>query len=363
MSEIEGIRLLADAPLQARNSFGVAASANLLADVRDPAALPELFAIPALARLPLLVLGAGSNVLFADDWPGLVLTIVALGITPLSETDDSLRVRVAAGENWNDFVRWTLARGFAGLENLSAIPGTVGAAPVQNIGAYGVEVEEFIQVVETWDRASGSPVRFSRMDCGFGYRDSRFKREPDRHLITAVEFELPRQHALMLDYAGIGAELAALGPGAPTPLRVAEAITRLRSRKLPDPALIGNAGSFFKNPLVDRAVADGLLRQHPTMPHWLAGEQVKLSAAWLIERCGFRGQREGDAGVSERHALVLVNHGKASGAQLLSLARRVAESVRQRFGIALQAEPRIIGEPGLVRAPAASAQIVAKEAR
>ncbi|MBN8728103.1 MAG: UDP-N-acetylmuramate dehydrogenase [Xanthomonadales bacterium] len=338
-----GITLLADAALEGRNTLRVPARASLLADVRDAASIGELLATPALRDQPLLVLGEGSNILFAHDWPGLVLTVAARGIEILDEGDNAARVRVAAGENWNDFVRWALGHGFAGLENLVLIPGTVGAAPIQNIGAYGVEVCEFVHAVETFDRQQGRIIELANDECAFAYRDSLFKRERDRYIVTAVEFELPRRREPRVAYAGIAEELTAIGAAGPTPLAVAEAVARLRTRKLPDPALIPNAGSFFKNPLLAEELAATLARDHPGLPCWPAGdERRKLSAAWLIEQCGFKGYRDGDAGISGRHALVLVNHGHASGADLLRVARHVAAGVHDRFGVKLEAEPRIV---------------------
>jgi len=227
---------------------------------------------------------------------------------------------------------------------MALIPGTVGASPIQNIGAYGVEVGEFVETVEAFQRDTGQIKRLSRDDCAFGYRDSLFKRELDRWVITAVELRLPRQRELRLDYAGVKEELAAMGVAAPRAVQVAEAISRLRTRKLPNPALLGNAGSFFKNPVVDTAHAEALKREHPALPVFPGADgQRKLSAGWMIEACGWKGFRDGDAGVAEQHALVLVNHGAASGAQLLALARRIAASVRDRFRVALEPEPRILG--------------------
>jgi UDP-N-acetylmuramate dehydrogenase len=338
----DGYTIVERASLQGRNTFHVPARAELLIDVRKPAALAELFGYAMLHEQPLLVLGEGSNVLFTRDWPGVVLAIAAHGICVLDDRGDSAIVRVEAGENWNEFVRWSVGHGFAGLENLVLIPGTVGAAPIQNIGAYGVEVREFVTRVEAWDRQARRLLYLSNVDCTFGYRDSVFKRQRDRYVVTAVEFELPRRRELRLGYAGVAEELAALGVVEPTPATVAEAIARIRTRKLPNPALIGNAGSFFKNPLVDADTASRLLSECPALPAWPAADgSVKLSAAWLIEACGYKGIREGDAGLSAQHALVLVNHGHASGAQLWALAERVQAGVRERFKISLEPEPLI----------------------
>jgi UDP-N-acetylmuramate dehydrogenase len=339
------LTLAENASLAARNGFRVAARAELLADVRRPEGLAELFAYPMLQRAPVLVLGEGSNVLFAADVPGVVVCYAALGLRLLADDGDSCLVRAEAGERWDDLVRWTLGHGLVGLENLSLIPGSVGAAPIQNIGAYGTEICEFIETVEAWDRDSRALQRLDRAQCGFGYRDSVFKREPERRVVTAVELRLPRQRELRLDYPGVREELAAMGVETPRAPHVAEAICRLRTRKLPNPALIGNVGSFFKNPVVDAGAAEALRAVHPALPVFPAAEPArrKLSAAWLIEQCGWKGRREGDAGVAAQHALVLVNHGTATGAELLALARRIAASVAERFGVALEPEARIVG--------------------
>lgn len=340
-----GLRVQRNAPLSTRNTLRVAATAPRLIEVPDRPALDQLLGSGLFGTEPVLVLGEGSNLLFAADPEGAV---VHLGLSQISVREESAElavVRADAGVRWHELVQWTLARQLEGLENLALIPGHVGAAPVQNIGAYGTEVSEFIAVVEAFDRTSGELRSLDNAACGFGYRDSVFKRQPNRWMVTAVEFHLPHHHALRLDYAGVRDELATMGVTAPRASDVAEAVTQLRRRKLPDPAMIGNAGSFFKNPVVDAATAAALGRAHPSLPMYpeSGGTGQKLSAAWLIGTCGWKGHRDGDAGIAERHALVLVNHGHATGAQLLDLARRVAGSVRTRFGISLEPEPRIIG--------------------
>ena len=341
-----GARITEHAKLDARNTLGVRATAELLVEVTDTTALPELFGYAMLRDPNLLLLGGGSNLLFAGDPPGAVLALATHGIRLLEDDGSTAIVRADAGVVWHDFVLWTLGRGLSGLENLALIPGTVGAAPIQNIGAYGVEVRECIHVVEAFDRQLNAMVRISAADCAFSYRDSLFKQQPDRYLVTAVEFTLPRHFAAKLGYAGIGEELAVMGvQGAPRASHVAEAVMRIRRRKLPDPALLGNAGSFFKNPIIAKAQAESLLAGHPDMPCFRGNSEDtrKLSAAWLIDQCGFKGHREGDAGVSTEHALVLVNHGHATGLQLLDLARRIAASVHARFGVAIEPEPRVVG--------------------
>ncbi|MBU8976198.1 MULTISPECIES: UDP-N-acetylmuramate dehydrogenase [unclassified Lysobacter] len=345
MSYGNPIRLFRDAPLQTRNTFGVAATAALLAEVADATALPDLFARPEFAGHAPLVLGGGSNFLFAGDPDAPMLALTGQDVRVVRDEGDAAIVRADAGVPWHGFVMRMLDAGFAGLENLALIPGTVGAAPIQNIGAYGVEVRAFVHAVECFEPASGQVHRFDAQRCAFAYRDSVFKHEPDRYIVTAVEFALSRTPALKLDYAGIGDEIIAMGIAVPTPRDVAEAVIAIRRRKLPDPAVLGNAGSFFKNPIVPVAQADALHAQDPTMPVFRgdAADTRKLSAAWFIDACGWKGHRDGDAGVAPSHALVLVNHGKASGHELLVLARRIADSVRTRFGVSIEPEPRIVG--------------------
>ena len=341
-----GYRLVENARLDARNTFGVAARAPMLVEVSDTSALAELFGYAMLRDGPVLVLGGGSNLLFAGDAPGAVLALSSQRIDIIDNHDDAAIVRADAGVGWHDFVLWTLGHCLCGLENLALIPGTVGAAPIQNIGAYGVEVRDRIRAVHAYDRHDGRVVRIDAGECAFAYRDSLFKHDPDRYVVTAVEFTLSRTPDLRLDYAGIREELAAMGiEGTPRASQVAEAVIRVRQRKLPDPALLGNAGSFFKNPIVPAATAETLQAAHPAMPLFRGSsdDTRKLSAAWLIDQCGWKGHRDGDAGVSAEHALVLVNHGHATGLELLDLARRIATSVQDRFGIAIEPEPRIVG--------------------
>ena len=341
-----GYRIAENARLDARNTFGVRAVAPMLVEATDTAALPELFGYAMLRESSTLVLGGGSNLLFAGDPPGAVLALETRRIDLVEDQGDAAIVRAEAGVGWHDFVLWTLGHGLAGLENLALIPGTVGAAPIQNIGAYGVEVCEHVHAVEAFDRDSGGFVRLAAADCAFAYRDSLFKHAPHRYVVSAVEFALSRTFQPRLGYAGIEDELRAMGvDGAPRAAQVAEAVIRIRRRKLPDPAVVGNAGSFFKNPIVPAVQAEALLAAHPALPVFRAADAGlrKLSAAWLIDQCGWKGHRDGDAGVSATHALVLVNHGAATGVQLLALARRIAQSVQARFGVAIEPEPRIIG--------------------
>jgi UDP-N-acetylmuramate dehydrogenase len=337
------VQVTRDADLATLNTLRVAARARWLVQVRDTEQLPALLADPRFAGLPLMVLGEGSNVLFTRDFDGVVLRLSAQRIGAAAIDDSSAWVTAEAGVRWDELVTWTLAHGYGGIENLALIPGLCGAAPIQNIGAYGVELSDTLHEVDAFDRETGQSVRIARADCRFGYRDSLFKHRPNRYIVTAIRLRLHRDAPLKLDYAGIREELDALAIRAPTAADVAVAVRRLRRRKLPQPAALPNAGSFFKNPIVDESVADALRAAHPAMPSWPAGPgQRKLSAGWLIEQAGFKGHRDGDAGIAPGHALVLVNHGEASGGQLLALARTVQTEVSRRFGIAIEPEPVIV---------------------
>ena len=325
------------------NTFGVAARARSYAEVRDIEQLRAALQSRQPTE-PLLILGGGSNLLLTQDFPGLALHIKLLGTRIVEQHADATYVEAAAGENWHSFVRWTLDRQLAGLENLSLIPGTVGATPIQNIGAYGVEMKEVFQSLQAMDVADGSVRIFDRAACEFAYRDSVFKRElKDHHVITSVTFRLPRAAKLHLDYGALRAELERMGATAPTARDVSDAVCGIRRRKLPDPAVIGNAGSFFKNPIVDGDILVRIQANHHKVPHYpLPGGKVKLAAGWLIEQCGWKGKSLGRAGVHEQHALVLVNRGGATGAEILALARAIQTSVGEKFSIALEAEPVIV---------------------
>jgi UDP-N-acetylmuramate dehydrogenase len=319
------------------NTFRVAAGAERLATLGDLAELATLRFDPESD----LILGDGSNVLLASDVPGTVWLNRFMGRRIGASKKDRVSVSVGAGEPWHDVVRWTLEAGLSGLENLSLIPGRCGAAPLQNIGAYGVELAEHLEAVEAWNWNTGKLERIPRDECDFAYRDSRFKsRERDRWLITALHLSLDARFNPRLEYQGLR---DALGKAPVTAKNVSDAVIGLRRAKLPDPERIGNAGSFFKNPVLSGVEAQRLRTLAPTAPlHATGTDQFKTSAAWLIEACGWKGRRIGDAGVSDRHALVLVNHGSATGEELLALADQIRADVRERFRICLEAEPRII---------------------
>ncbi len=342
---MSGYQLGENVSLAGRNTFRIPARAEILADVKNSDALAELFDFAMLRSGPVMVLGEGSNILFAADVPGVVICLTMSEINIIRDEGDVALVRADAGVNWNDFIGWTLGRGLLGLENMSLIPGTVGACPIQNIGAYGVEAGEFIETVEVFDRQSQRMKRIGKAECEFAYRDSLFKQDLNRYVICAVEFLLPRHRELKLDYAGVREELASMGIEKPRAVHVAEAISRIRTRKLPNPAILGNAGSFFKNPIIPAAQAEQLKSQYDQLPNYPgdSDDTRKISAAWLIENAGWKGFRDGDAGIAEQHALVLVNYGNATGQQLLGLARRVAKSVFEKYGVHIEPEPRIIG--------------------
>ncbi len=336
--------VLQQVSLRPYNTFGVDATARYFVTADSVAALLDALASPALDGLPRLLLGGGSNFLFIDDWPGVVVRLDATGIDLVDETADHVLIRAGAGESWHRFVRATIAMGYGGLENLSLIPGTVGAAPVQNIGAYGLELAQRFASLERVDLDSGQTTTMDREACHFGYRDSWFKRQPaGRHLIGAVTVALPKKPQWLLGYGELAERVAARGRGEISARLISDVVSEIRRHKLPDPARLGNAGSFFKNPVVSAAGADRLRGDYPDVPLYPVDGGYKLPAAWLIERCGWKGRRIGDAGVAPGHALVLVNHGSASGADIWALARRIIDDVGERFGLLLEPEPRIPG--------------------
>jgi len=327
-----------DADLTPHNTFGVAARAACLAEIRAIGDLEQALELADSRGMPLLLLGGGSNVLFAGDFPGMVLLMRNRGV----EIDrESGRVRVAAGENWHELVKTCLDNGLHGLENLALIPGSAGAAPVQNIGAYGVELESFFIELELFDCDGGHRRAMGREECGFSYRDSALKQPRQRpRVVCSLTLQLQSDPAPNPRYPALAEELA---ESAATPREVFEAVCRIRRRKLPDPAVLGNAGSFFKNPMISRGEFDRLRALGGTPPSYPAGDGVKIPAGWLLEQCGYKGFRQGAAGVFERHALILVNHGGASGGGLRQLALAMGDRVFAEFGIRLEPEVRIIG--------------------
>lgn len=296
------------------------------------------------AEPPLLVLGGGSNSIFMGDWPGTVLLNRLRGIQTEPLDANQVRVRAGAGESWHRLVRWCIDRGLHGLENLVLIPGSVGAAPMQNIGAYGVELAEILESVSAWDWRQHKAVEIAAADCGLAYRDSRFKSaDHGRFLITAVSLILSRQFEPRLGYQSLREQLRIRQLDDPSPRQLAAAVMRLRRHRLPDPDRLPNAGSFFKNPVLDAAAAKSLLAEHPKLPYWRMNDgSVKLAAGWMIDQLGWRGKRIGDAGVYQNHALVLVNHGRATADQLRELIDRITSSVADEFAVGLEVEPNLI---------------------
>ena len=326
--------------LRTRNSFGVDQQAARLAEFETPEDLRTFFAAGIPRRW--LVLAGGNNILFTRDYDGVLLTPVARQITLLSDDGEEVRVRADAGVEWDDLVEWAVERGLWGIKNLSLIPGKAGAAPVQNIGAYGCEAKDAIRRVEMYCVETGAMLTLDAAHCGFGYRESVFKHDlKGKVIITAVEIALSHAPRPRLGYGDVEREVEARG--GVTLRNIREAICSIRRAKLPDPAVLGNAGSFFKNPVVGAAAAERLLAEYPDMPHYPAPEgRVKLAAGWLIDRAGMKGRREGAVGVHERQALVLVNHGGATGGEVIAFAHKVQETVREKFGIEIDTEVNIL---------------------
>jgi UDP-N-acetylmuramate dehydrogenase len=331
----------ANFPLQSYNTFALKAQAAGFFSLDALDDLPAL--LDAVQHAPrFFILGKGSNLLISNDFDGLMVHSTLKGIETLDETAETVTLKIASGESWHALVLQTVAQGLWGIENLALIPSSVGAAAVQNIGAYGVELKDTLIAVEGVHLRSGQRIRLNRAECGFGYRDSRFKTaEFADFLILSIEFRLAKNAAPKLGYGELS-ELA--NQPTLTSAQVAEKVIAIRQAKLPDPATLANAGSFFKNPVVSQAKAKSLLNSYPTLPHYpLPDGQVKLPAGWLIEQAGWKGHRDASgAGVYEKQALVLVNHGQATGADLIALKDRIQASVNAQFGVLLEAEVIIL---------------------
>ena len=332
------------ASLKHLNSFSVEAHAGQLLELETEDDLQNFAQQYHFDPAHDLILGAGSNILFAGDIEGTVILNRIPGKKIVADSQDEVLLEVCAGENWHQLVLWSLDQGLSGIENLSLIPGLAGAAPMQNIGAYGVELADMLDSVQALDLQSGEFREFKHKDCHFTYRNSRFKStDAGRYLITRICIRLQRNFVPRLDYAGLNEELQAMGVDVPDAKQVSEAVIRIRQRKLPDPLITGNAGSFFKNPVVNHATADLLEKDFPGLPVFpMDNKLAKLSAAWMIEQCGWKGRSMGRAAVSDQHALVLVNKDNATGVELLTLADAIRKSVKNRFAVELQPEPLII---------------------
>ena len=328
--------------LKSCNTFGMDVKAAIFTKLTDESELPALLRMIHQAGTPLLFLGGGSNILFTRDFDGMVVGVSTKGIEVIDQDEEFVYVRGMAGENWDDFVQYCVRHNFGGLENLSLIPGNVGSSPIQNIGAYGVEVKDTFYMLDAVSLRTGEFREFFADDCGFGYRNSVFKNElKGQYLILSVTFRLRKRPLLNTAYGAIGAELEAMRE-MPSVKAIAQAVCNIRRSKLPDPEVIGNAGSFFKNPVVSHAHFEKLKSENPSIPAYPGEHGVKLAAGWLIEQCGWKGYREGDAGVHERQALVLVNYGKATGIQILDLSKRIIDSVYSGFSVILEPEVNIL---------------------
>jgi len=332
-----------NASLKRYNSFSVDARAAQLIELESAEDIEVFVASDRFDSQRDLILGGGSNILFTADVEGSVVLNRVKGKRIVEDSGDDVIIEASSGENWHQLVLWSLDQGLSGIENLSLIPGLAGAAPMQNIGAYGVELADVLESVQAVDLETREWREFDNAQCRFAYRDSRFKSaNAGRYLVTGIRLRLHRSFKPRLAYIGITEELSSMGVAKPNARQVSDAVIRIRRRKLPDPAVTGNAGSFFKNPVVDRSTADVLVKEFPGLPAYHEGSRSKLSAAWMIENCGWKGRSMGQAAVSEKHALVLINKGNATGQDILALANAIRESVLERFEIELQPEPLII---------------------
>ena len=342
--------MLENASLRGYNTFGIQVTAKWFASFSDQDELGQLLDprrgdhLPGKGHVsPLLILGGGSNILFTRDFDGLVLLNAIRGTELIDEDDDYIYVKVGAGESWQRFVEYCLQRNWAGVENLSLIPGNVGASPMQNIGAYGVEIKEVFYELEAWHIGEGKVYTFTLNDCGFGYRESVFKTKyPGQFVILSVTYRLGKRPRFHTEYGAIREELEKMGVQELSIQAISQAVVRIRTSKLPDPAQIGNAGSFFKNPSVSSEKFASLQAEFPGMVGYPNDQGVKLAAGWLIEQCGWKGYRKGDAGCHERQALVLVNYGQASGKEIYDLSEEILQSVKKKFGVTLEREVNII---------------------
>jgi UDP-N-acetylmuramate dehydrogenase len=325
--------------LKEYNTFGIDVRAEKFTEVFNLSQLKTILQ----NNKNVFILGGGSNMLLTKDLEKLVIKLNLKGITVLNQNNDFVEVEVMAGENWHQFVLWAIKNDFGGIENLSLIPGNVGACPIQNIGAYGVEVNDVIKSVNVLDKNILELKNIPNKLCNFEYRNSIFKQKlKDKIIITSVVFRLTKnKHNIKASYGSIQNELEKKGIISPTIKDISDAVIKIRSEKLPNPLEIGNSGSFFKNPIVDKKVFTSNLKEYPKMPFYQVGEQFKIPAGWLIEKCGYKGKRFGDAGVHKNQALVLVNYGNASGTEILNLANTIRESVKKKFNINLETEVNI----------------------
>jgi UDP-N-acetylmuramate dehydrogenase len=329
--------------LKPYNTFGINVCARYFTEALSEEEIIKLAGNLNEVYHPLLILGGGSNILFTKDFQGTVMKISTKGISIIKEDEETVWVKASAGENWDDLVKFCVNNGWAGLENLSAIPGNAGTSPVQNIGAYGVEMKDTFCELEAFDLESRRKRIFSKEECGFGYRESIFKlRYKNRFIILNVTFLLSKKQVLCLDYGNIREELSHMKVDHPGIADVREAVCRIRSRKLPDPVVTGNAGSFFKNPVILTPQFEKLKQSFPGIVSFPQEGKIKLAAAWMIDQCGWKGKRVGNAGVHLTQPLVLVNLGNATGPEILQLSNAIRDSVQEKFGIMLETEVNVI---------------------
>ncbi|MHA7863860.1 UDP-N-acetylmuramate dehydrogenase [Flagellimonas marinaquae] len=325
------------------NTFGIDVKARFFVEITGLVQLQKVLELKAYPKK--FIISGGSNMLLTKDIDALVMHIGLKGITVVEEDEQSVEVKVMAGENWHELVLWSLEKGYGGLENLSLIPGNVGTAPIQNIGAYGVELKDVFVSCAAMDVKTGELEGFDNEACAFGYRDSIFKNEAkDKYIITSVVLKLTKKdHVLHTGYGSIENELKEKGIVHPTIQDISEAVIAIRRSKLPDPKEIGNSGSFFKNPVISKKAFDRFIKKHPEAPFYEVDDnEFKIPAGWLVEQCGFKGKRFGDAGVHDKQALVLVNHGNATGQEILDLSKKIQEEVHKQFKIKIQPEVNII---------------------
>lgn len=326
------------------NTMGIAVKARYFVSVKLVDELKTVLANPEFKSVPKLLLGGGSNILFIDDFDGLVIHIDIKGIEIQHQDNEQLLLKIGAGENWHSLVLHCIENKWGGIENLSLIPGSAGAAPIQNIGAYGVELEEVFHSLEAVETETGNFKIFTKEECRFGYRDSIFKKElKGKFVIVNIVLRLQKKLEINTSYRSLSEKLDEKGISKPSIKDVSDAVIEIRSGKLPNPNEIGNTGSFFKNPVISKSQFQKLLREYHDIPNYPSGEDVKIPAAWLIEQCGWKGKRFGDAGVHKVHALVIVNHGQATGQEIWKLAQRIRESVKEKFGVSLTPEVNVIG--------------------
>ena len=319
------------------NTFHLDVSSAYFVEIYSVKELQQLISDTRYTALTKLVLGGGSNILFTNNFEGLIISNCILGIEKLEENNDMIRIQSGAGESWNDLVMYCVANHYGGIENLSLIPGKVGAAPIQNIGAYGVELKDVFAELEAVHLATGEVKTFTNSNCRFGYRDSIFKNElENQFMITRVTLNLSRHPVFNTSYGAIETELITMGVADKNIKAISDAVCNIRRRKLPDPALIGNAGSFFKNPEVKKETYDSLKKDFPELVAYKTpGDQMKLAAGWLIEQCGWKGKKSGHVGMHQQQALVLVNYGDATGKELIDHAVAVQQSINEKFGVVL----------------------------